>query len=168
MEIRDLYDVHKNLTGKTFVKGEQVPVGYYYLIVAIVIENSKGEFLIQKRVPRKGGRWALTAGHPKSGENSFEGICSETLEELGIDISNDNPLLIDTWINNDQIFDIYYLKKDIDLADIVIQEEELSEVKWFSMDKLKEMVDKKELNDNQISCFTKVVDYLEKEGDKDE
>ena len=47
MEIRDLYDVNKNLTGKTFVKGEQVPNGYYYLIVAIILENSKGDFLIQ-------------------------------------------------------------------------------------------------------------------------
>ena len=91
MEIRDLYDVNKNLTGKTFIKGEQVPKGYYYLIVAVIIENSNGEFLIQKRVSRKGGKWALTAGHPKSGESSFEGICSECFEELGVDISLDNP-----------------------------------------------------------------------------
>ena len=52
MEIRDLYDVNKNLTGKTFVKGEQVPKGYYYLIVAIILQNSNREFLIQKRVLR--------------------------------------------------------------------------------------------------------------------
>ena len=43
MEIRDLYDVNKNLTGKTFIKGEQVPKGYYYLIVAVIIENSNGD-----------------------------------------------------------------------------------------------------------------------------
>ena len=47
MELRDLYDENKNVTGLTFVKGEQVPKGYYYLIVAIFIQNSKGEFLIQ-------------------------------------------------------------------------------------------------------------------------
>ena len=39
MEIRDLYDSNKRITGKTFVKGEQVPKGYFYLIVAIFIQN---------------------------------------------------------------------------------------------------------------------------------
>ena len=139
MEIRDLYDVNKNLTGKTFVKGEQVPKGYYYLIVAVIIENSNGEFLIQKRVLRKGGKWALTAGHPKSGENSIQGICSESFEELGIDISLDNVQLIDTWVNNDQIFDIYYLEKDINLSDVVIQKEEVDGVKYVSLEDIYDM-----------------------------
>ena len=46
--------------------------------------------------------------------------------------------------------------------DIVIQEEELSEVRWFSMAELKSMVDSKELNEDQIACFVKVCKYLEK------
>lgn len=150
MEIRDLYDVNKNLTGKTFVKGEQVPNGYYYLIVAVIIENSDGNFLIQKRVLRKGGKWALTAGHPKSGENSFEGLCAEVSEELGIDIRNDNLKLIDTWINNDQIFDIYYLKKDIDIKDIVIQEEEVDGVRYATLDEINEMYKKGEFHENHF------------------
>ena len=72
MELRDLYDENKIPTGRTFVKGEQVPEGYYYLIVKIFIQNDKNEFLIQKRVERKGGRWSITGGHPKAGETSLE------------------------------------------------------------------------------------------------
>lgn len=134
----------------------QVPKGFYYLIVAIIIENSNGEFFIQKRVPRKGGKWALTAGHPKSGENSFQGICSEFLEELGIDISLDNIVLIDTWINNDQIFDIYYLKKDIDLKDIVIQEEEVDGVRYASLDEIIKMNDDGIFHENHFILFSKL------------
>lgn len=160
MEIRDLYDVNKNLTGKIFIKGEQVPKGYYYLIVAVIIENSNGDFLIQKRVSRKGGKWALTAGHPKSGESSFEGICSECFEELGVDISLDNPELIDTWINNDQIFDIYYLKKDIDLKDIVIQEEEVDGVRYASLNEINEMHSKGEFHENHFILFNKFLDKM--------
>ena len=160
MEIRDLYDVNKNLTGKTFVKGEQVPKGYYYLIVAVVIENSDGEFLIQKRVARKGGKWALTAGHPKSGEDSFLGLCSEASEELGIDISNDSPMLVDTWINNDQIFDIYYLKKDIKLSDIVIQEEEVDGVCYASFDDIINMNSLGNFHENHFILFTKCMEKL--------
>ena len=160
MEIRDLYDANKNLTGKTFVKGEQVPDGYYYLIVAVILENSNGEFLIQKRVPRKGGKWALTAGHPKSGENSFEGLCSEVFEELGIDISKDKLELIETWINNDQIFDIYYLKKDINLEDIIIQEEEVNGVRYASYDEIIEMNSNGEFHENHFILFSKCMDKL--------
>ena len=160
MEIRDLYDVNKNLTGKTFIKGEQVPKGFYYLIVAIIIQNSNGEFLIQKRVSRKGGKWALTAGHPKSGESSFQGICSESSEELGIDISLDKVELIDTWINNDQIFDIYYLKKDINLEDIIIQEEEVDGVRYATIEEIKEMNSNGEFHENHFILFSKCMDKL--------
>ena len=139
MEIRDLYDSNKRITGKTFVKGEQVPKGYFYLIVAIFIQNSKGEFLIQKRVARKGGKWATTAGHPKSGETSLEGLITEVEEEIGIDIRNDNPILFNTWNVNDQFFDIYYLKKDIDLKQIKIQPTEVDGVKWASIEQIKQM-----------------------------
>lgn len=57
---------------------------------------------------------------------------------------------------------MYFVNKDLDLNDIKIQEEELTEVKWFSMDELKHMVETKELNEDQISGFIKVCNYLEK------
>lgn len=160
MEKRDLYDVNKNLVGMTFNKGEQVPKGYYYLIVAIFIENSNGDFLIQKRVASKGGKWATTAGHPKSGENSIQGLYSETLEEIGVDISKDEVKLVDTWINNDQIFDIYYLKKDIDLKDIVIQKEEVDGVDYATRDEIKEMFLNNQFHENHYILFEKCMEKL--------
>lgn len=160
MEKRDLYDVNKNLVGMTFNKGEQVPKGYYYLIVAVFIENSNGDFLIQKRVASKGGKWATTAGHPKSGENSIQGLCSETLEEIGVDISKDEVKLVDTWINNDQIFDIYYLKKDIDLKDITIQKEEVDGVDYASRDEIKEMFLNNQFHENHYILFEKCMEKL--------
>ena len=160
MEIRDLYDSNKCLTGKTFIKGEQVPVGYYYLIVAIVIENTNGDFLIQKRVLEKGGKWALTAGHPKSGETSFEGICSEVFEEIGINIKDDDFKLVDTWINNDQIFDIYYLNKDIDIGDIIIQKEEVDGVRYASFNEINDMYSKGEFHENHFILFNKCMEKL--------
>lgn len=163
MEIRDLYDANKNITGKTFKKGEQVPQGYYYLIVAIFIENSKGEFLIQKRVPRKGGKWATTAGHPKAGETSLIGLFEETKEELGIDITNDSPTLFETWNINDQFFDIYYMKKDINLEDIKIQEEEVDGVRYATIAEIKQMHEKGEFHENHYQLFLKCLKYLGRE-----
>ena len=81
-ELRDLYDINSNKTDKTYRKGESIPDGYYPMVVMVVIRNSKGEFLMQKRVESKGGDWGVTGGHPKSGETPIEGIITEVQEEL--------------------------------------------------------------------------------------
>ena len=43
--------------------------------------------MIQKRSKLKNGKYATTGGHPKSGENSVQGIISEIKEEIGLDIN---------------------------------------------------------------------------------
>lgn len=58
MEKRDLYDENKKLTGETIYKGQEVPKGRYYITVVIFIQNNKNEFLLQKRVKKKDGKWA--------------------------------------------------------------------------------------------------------------
>lgn len=161
-ELRDLYDRFSNKTDKTYYKGDIIPDGYYPMVVMVVIRNSKGEFLMQKRSESKGGDWGVTGGHPKSGETPVEGIITEVKEELGLDFSNEKFIEYDSGCDGKDCYKMYFVNKDIDINDVVIQKEELSEVKWFSMEKLKEMVDKKELNEDQISCFVKVCDYLEK------
>ena len=163
IEYRDLYDRNKQVTGKTFIKGEQVPEGYFYLIVIIVIKNSEGKYLIQKRVKRKGGKWALTGGHPKAGENSLEGIKEEVKEELGIDIKNENPVLFKENTHNDQFFDLYYLEKDIDIKDIHIQKEEVDEVKWASRDEIIKMYENSGFHEGHYKVF---LDYLKYEESK--
>ena len=57
---------------------------------------------------------------------------------------------------------MYYMQKDINLKDITIQEEELTEVRYFSMDELEEMVKNGELNENQVAFFKKCKNYLNK------
>lgn len=160
-ELRDLYDLNSNKTGKTYRKGEPIPAGYYPMVVMVVIRNSKGEFLMQKRVEAKGGDWGVTGGHPKAGETPREGIITEVKEELGLDFSNENFIEYDSGCDGNDCYKMYFVNKDVDLKDVKIQEEELTEVKWFSMDELNNMVKTGELNENQISCFVKVCNYLD-------
>ena len=161
-ELRNLYDKNSVLTDKTYYKGDPIPEGYYPMVVMVVIRNSKGEFLMQKRVEKKGGDWGVTGGHPKTGETPKEGIISEVKEELGLDFSKENFIEYDSGCDGKDCYKMYFVEKDINLEDITIQEDELTEVKWFSMDKLKEMVKEKELNEDQISCFVKVTKFLER------
>ena len=47
-EIWDLYDATGRKTGKTMIRGEDVPPGLYHQVVHIWPINQKGEFLIQQ------------------------------------------------------------------------------------------------------------------------
>jgi 8-oxo-dGTP pyrophosphatase MutT (NUDIX family) len=159
-ELRDLYDINGNKTDKTYYKGEVIPKGYYPMVVMVVIRNSNGEFLMQKRSLSKGGDWGVTGGHPKSGETPIEGIVTEVKEELGLDFFKEEFILYNSGCDGIDCYKMYLVNKDIDLNDIKIQKEELSEVRWFTMKELNDMVNNGELNENQISCFKKVRDYL--------
>ena len=161
-ELRDLYDANSNKTDKTYHKGDVIPKGYYPMVVMVVIRNSKGEFLMQKRAKSKGGDWGVTGGHPKSGETPIEGIITEVKEELGLSFSKDDFIEYDSGCDGKDCYKMYLVNKDIDLNDITIQEEELTEVRWFSMEELDNMVSTGELNPDQIACFKKVCKFIEK------
>ena len=161
-ELRDLYDINSERTGKTYYKGDSIPEGYYPMVVMAVIRNSKGEFLMQKRVESKGGDWGVTGGHPKAGETPIEGIITEVKEELGLFFSKDDFTLYDSGCDGKDCYKMYLVNKDIDLNDITIEEEELTEVRWFSMEELDNMVSTGELNEDQVSCFKKVCEYIKK------
>ena len=159
-ELRDLYDINSNKTDKTYHKGEVIPEGYYPMVVMVVIRNSKGEFLMQKRIKSKGGDWGVTGGHPKSGETPIEGI----IKELGLDFTNEKFIEYDSGCDGKDCYKMYFVNKDIDIKNIIIQESELTEVRWFTMEELTNMVKEKELNHNQIACFIKVCKYIENEN----
>ncbi len=164
-EKRDLYNKNGELTGLTYFKGDEVPKGYYPMVVMICLQNKKGEFLMQKRVPRKGGDWGVTGGHPKSGETPEQGIVTEVKEELGFDITGMPLEIFSEGCDGKDCFKMYYLNIDLDIKKLKIQKEELTEVRWFSMQQLTEMTNKKILNPDQIDCFVKCTNYLKNKKD---
>lgn len=126
MEERDLYNEKRELINQTIFKDDVIPEGRYILMVVGFIENFDGKYLIQKRSELKGGEWAFTGGHPKHGESSLDGIKAEVSEELGINC--ENPVLFKSAKGKNTFCDLYYIKQDIDINDVVKQEEEVSDV----------------------------------------
>ena len=162
MEYRDLYDENRVLTGEKIEKHEPVPAGRYYVTVMVFIENSKGDILLQKRAPEKGGGWATTGGHPKSGKTSEQGMRVEIEEELGINVDNDTLVCYKTIQTEDDFVDFYYLKKDIDLKDIHMQEEEVQEVDWFSKQQIEEMIKSGEFFKYHVLPYRYFLEFLAK------
>ena len=160
MEYRDLYDENRNLTGEKILKGEDVPKGRYYITVAVFIENSKNEFLLQ--INKKYDMWTTTGGHPKSGESSLEGIVIEVKEELGLDVEADRFELFKTIKTEDDFVDLYYLKGDFDLSKMEMQEEEVGNVGWFSRNAIEELIKDNKFLPPHIEFYRDCLNYLDK------
>ena len=145
MELFDLYTVQREKTGKTMVRGERVPDGYYRLVVHVCIFNEKGQMLIQQRQPFKSGwsnLWDISVGGSAvAGDNSQSAAERETREELGlsIDLSGARPSLTIHWENG---FDDYYLVNQTpDLDSLRLQYEEVQRVRWADQEEILRMID---------------------------
>ena len=161
MEKRDLYDENKQKTGEVIEKGQEVPNGRYYITVVVWMQNSKGEFLIQRTVPQKYHMWSTTGGHPKAGESSLEGIVTEIKEELGLSVLAKDLKLFKTIKTEDDFVDIYYLKIDVSIDEITIQKEEVEDVKWATISEINDLIDKGLFLPPHIDFYNFCLEYLE-------
>lgn len=162
MERRDLYDINRKPTGETIFKGEKIPLNRYIIVVLSFIQNSKGEFLVQKRSKQKNGKFASTGGHAKTGENSIEAIISEIREELGLTVLPSELNLIYSGREDTErvFFDIYYLKKDFDIESLTLQKEEVDFVEWDSIEKINELIANNLFLENHVEEFYRMMDIL--------
>lgn len=144
MELWDVYDKNRNLTGRTMERGSEFGKGDFHLVIHVCIFNSKNEMLIQQRQPWKKGwpnMWDITVGGcAVSGETSIEAAEREMFEEIGyeIDLSDERPFFT---INFEVGFDDYYLvEREIEIKDLTLQYEEVQSVKWASKDEILQLV----------------------------
>lgn len=147
MEIIDIYNKRREKTNKTCERGKEKD-GEYGLSVHIWIMNKEGKFLIQKRTKsrkRFPNMWSLTAGAVDTGETSEEGAIREAKEEIGVDINKDDMELILSFKRTHNFLDVWLVRKDIDLKNIVMQEEEVQKVKWVTREELEEMIENDEV-----------------------
>ena len=155
MEYLNLYDKAGNLTNEKGIRGEKTDklVG----IVIIFIENSKGEFLIQKTSPSRQNVFATTGGHVSYGDTFLNSIVKEVKEELGIEVTKEEVTEVNTYIKDSFIQKVYYLKKDIDIEDITIQKDEVQYVAWFSKDNIEKLINNNEFRESNIEGYRYII-----------
>ena len=89
MELNDIYDQNRNLTGRVHCRGSRWKAGEYGLVVCVWVYDGKGNLLLTRRAPGKSfaGTWENSGGAAKAGETSRQGAEREFLEELGYPLS---------------------------------------------------------------------------------
>ena len=134
MELWDIYDVNKQRTGRTMKRNDwTMKPGDYHLSVLGIIRRPDGRFLITQRVMTKAwapGWWEVSGGAAQAGEESFEAVCREIKEEVGLDVSQADGGLAYTYRRDnpeekDNYFvDIYRFTGDFAEQDLQLQAEE--------------------------------------------
>lgn len=138
-------------TGRGIKRQEAHRQGICHQAVSLFICNDKNEILLQKRSFKKiknAGLWDISvSGHCQFGETSFETLIREAIEEIKIRINpekllplahyHEHEVFKKDFIEN-QFFDIYLFKTDSKIKNI--HNAEVEEIRWFSLDEIKEMM----------------------------
>lgn len=170
-EFFDVINEKGDYTGEVETREKCHKEGLWHKAVAVFIINSKKQVLLQKRSALKKAwpnMWDISAGgHVLSKEFGFQSIIRELKEELGVDINQRDILFIGSAISseengnmkNNHFNEYYIVNKEIDTSKLKIQEEEVSDVKWFEMNEIIERI-----NDNYkgITTKTECWNYLKK------
>ena len=138
MELVDLYDENRVPLGRVAERHAKKAPGEYRMVVHVCIFNGLGQMLIQQRSPEKTiwpELWDVSiGGGVDAGETSRQGAVREVGEELGydLDLIGLRPAVT---VNFEGGFDDFFVvTRDLDLGDLRLQKEEVSDVRWATLE----------------------------------
>ena len=120
-EFWDLYNERRERTGKIHVRGQQIPQGYYHLVVHVWIRNRRGEYLIAQRSadrpaePREKGQIAYSVtGRVVDGVRFTDIVDAWLFEydgEADLNQATTQEVAQVKWMTWEQIMDLYQEKQ---------------------------------------------------------
>lgn len=158
MELLDIVNENNELTGDIVEREIVHEMGLWHREVAVIIVNKEGKMLLEKRAPTKKqspNKWALCAGHIEAGDIPENAIVREMKEEIGVDVSIDELEFIKPAIRdikfNDNLYNrafqyTYFWITDKKESEFTVQQEELTEVKFFEIQEIKNKIKSKDKN----------------------
>lgn len=149
MEKFELLDKDGNKTGKIITSPEiddksLIPQGYYVAIVGVLIINNENEVLLERRSKLKKidpGKWGICGGKIDYNEDPITAGIRETYEEIGVLLNKDEMKMLCVNKSETAYFNIFYVRKNIDINDCKLQKEEVDELRYFNIEKLGQLYD---------------------------
>lgn len=173
----DILNEHGEFTGEIKTRDEVHEKGLWHRAVVACLISSQNEVLLQKRSATKKmwpNLWDISArGHVLTNEFGYDAIIRETKEELGINIKREDLIFIGTTISKnikgniiDNHFNEFYIvKKDIDIDNITLETEEVSDIKWVDATELVRRIHNNyEDLTTKSGCWEYLEKYLELKG----
>ena len=160
-EYFDVINEKGEYTGKVESRDVCHKEGLWHKAVAVFIVNSKGQVLLQKRSAKKKmwpNMWDITAGgHVDSGEFGID-IDKKDITFIGSSISSN----IKGDIKNNHFNEYYIVNKDLDESKLLLNEDEVSSVKWIEKDDIiKRVLNHYDGITDKEGCWEYLVKYYE-------
>ncbi len=151
MELLDIYDENNKATGQKLDRKEVHKLGLWHREAVVIVINKKNKILLQKRSYKRHnypGKWGLMAGHVKSGDTPKLTAVRELKEEIGLSVNSKDLRFLEIYIKKDKtnkaFIYIYVLKTNKQIKDFTIQKEELTKLKFYSIDSLIRRIKRKD------------------------
>ena len=155
MEVWDLYNERRERTGRSHIRGDVIPDGYYHLVVHVWIRNRRGEYLISQRSADRSTfplKWECVGGSVLKGENSISGALRETREEVGLSLSPEDGTLVSSTVRRivngvrfSDILDVWLFSYDGPIALENATTNEVAQVRWMTKAQIRSLYDCGEL-----------------------
>ena len=174
-EMIDVVNENGVRTGEIVSRAEIHRKGLWHRVAMLCIVNSNNEMLLQQRhknLNKFPGLWDLSvASHVQSGSDVVSTLLKEVNEEIGIQIeykvqakdfrfitSFRNHHVYQDLIEN-QYYDLFVLRKDIDLKDITFNDKEVQDVQWVNYTKLQKLI-KAGVMHPRLEWVDEIVNYI--------
>ena len=143
-------------TGEVISKNKAHNKGIWHgSIHILIINNKKNKTLLQKRCAEKKlypNTWDIAVGgHISAGEDDITSAKRQLEEELGLNpeklkiekVDRITEKLVNNGVISNEYVSIFVVYTDIDINDINLQVEEVSEAKWCTKEELNEFINAK-------------------------
>ena len=154
IDVLDEYTGEK--TGEIISKNEAHRTGIWHgSIHVLIVNNDKSKTLLQKRCAEKKlypNTWDIAVGgHISAGEDDITSAKRELEEELGLNseelkiekVDKITEKLTNNGVISNEYVSIFIVYADIDINDIKLQVEEVSEARWCTKEELNKFIEDK-------------------------
>ena len=162
MDLVEILNKQNEYTGSIKKRNELVD-GEYRNLIHLWIIDDEGKILIQRRSKEKKhypNKWSITSGCVNNKETFVETCIREAKEELNIDIEVNNLEYYMSFKKKPTIAQIFVLRQNVDLEKIIVQKEEVSEVRLVTKNELIELINNNECA-NTINYMNLLFDILD-------
>lgn len=146
----DIRNASGEPTGRRVPREHELQDGEFMLAVHVFLYREDGQFLLQKRSMQKRlypGKWDVTGGGVLAGEDSLHAACREVQEEIGLSLAPERMQRLTRLKRPPCFFDVWVCRHTFELQDLVLQREEVDDVRLVTPREMLEILFDREFPD---------------------
>ena len=162
LELFDVVDKNRKPLGYTKERGVALEENEYNVGVEFWLFNDNKLLMTQRSMEKSHpGEWEVPGGCAQTGETSVGTLLREAKEEVGLILKNEDYILVGTELYKKQFVDVYVTTKKVNIDEIVLQEEEVSDCRFFTKEEFLKMAEENKVVKSVFNRYLSIKDKLE-------